>query len=96
MWRAFFLGVGAYVALLGVESLAVEKAVMKPEMVGPDKLIKRQEIVPPGWAPWSLMGAGAVTVLYSITILQRVATKKGSCDTTCRRYLWCLRHSLSS
>ena len=77
MWRAFFLAIGAYVALLGVESLAVEKAVMKPEMVGPKKLIKRQEIVPPDWAPWSLMGAGAVTVLYSFTIPQRVGNSKG-------------------
>ena len=76
MWRALFLGLGAYVALLGVESLAVEKAVMKPEMVGPDKFIKQQEISPPDWAPWSLRGAGAVTVLYSFTIPQRVGSKK--------------------
>lgn len=72
MWRAFFLAVGAYVALLGFESLAVQKAVLKPEWVGEGKLVQKSEITPPDWAPWSLMGAGAVTVLYSFTIPQRV------------------------
>ena len=29
MWRSFFLAIGAYCCLLGVESLAIEKAVLK-------------------------------------------------------------------
>ena len=78
MWRAFFLAIGAYIALLGVEALAVEKAVLKPEMVGQNKLIQKQEIVPPQWAPWSLMGAGAVTVLYSFTIPPRLKQSSSS------------------
>ena len=72
MWRAFFLAVGAYVMLLGVEALAVEKAVLKPELVGEGKFVRSQDLVPPEWAPWSLMGAGAVTVLYSFTIPPRL------------------------
>lgn len=32
-----------------------------------------KQIVPPDWAPWSLMGAGAVVMLYSFTIPRRVA-----------------------
>ena len=76
MWRSFFLGFGVYITLLGVEALAVDKAVLKPEMVGQDKFIKSQEVVPPDWAPWTLMGAGAVTVLYSFTIPQRVTKYK--------------------
>ncbi len=76
MWRSFFLGFGAYITLLGVEALAVDKAVLKPEMVGQDKFIKSQEVIPPDWAPWTLMGAGAVTVLYSFTIPQRVTKNK--------------------
>lgn len=74
MWRAFFLAIGAYVMLLGVEALAIEKAVLKPELVGQDKFVKSQDLVPPEWAPWSLMGAGAVTVLYSFTIPPRLKT----------------------
>jgi len=31
-----------------------------------------RDIKPPEWAPWSLLSAGAVTMLYSFTIPQRV------------------------
>ena len=30
------------------------------------------ELVPPDWVPWSLLGTGAVVMLYSFTIPQRV------------------------
>ena len=77
MLRSFFLAIGAYTALLGMEALAIEKAVLKPHLVGEGKLAQQQDVVPPDWAPWSLMGAGAVVALYSFTIPQRVRTKKG-------------------
>ena len=32
MWRSFFLAIGVYVCLLGVQALAVERAVLKPEV----------------------------------------------------------------
>lgn len=70
MWRSFFLAVGAYCCLLGVESLAVERAVLKVE---PNKAQSAtREVIPPDWAPWSLLGTGAVVMLYSFTIPQRV------------------------
>jgi hypothetical protein len=70
MWRSFFLAIGAYSCLLGVEALAVEKAVLK---VHPhERQSATREIVPPDWAPWSLLGTGAVVVLYSFTVPQRV------------------------
>ena len=71
MWRSFFLAVGVYVCLLGVQALAVERAVLKPDVARDAGL--QQEIVPPDWAPWSLIGGGAVVVLYSFTIPRRVA-----------------------
>jgi hypothetical protein len=71
MWRSLFLAVGAYVCLLGVEALALNKAVLKrPETAAAPAAQK--EIVPPDWAPWSLMSGGAVVVLYSFTIPRRV------------------------
>jgi len=70
MWRAFFLAIGIYVCLLGVQAMAVERAVLKPEVAS--EVGVQREIVPPDWAPWSLMAAGAVVVLYSFTIPQRV------------------------
>jgi hypothetical protein len=70
MWRSFFLAIGAYCCLLGIEALAVEKAVVKVDP-GATQTATR-EIVPPDWAPWSLLGTGAVVVLYSFTVPQRV------------------------
>jgi hypothetical protein len=69
MWRAFFLAIGAYCCLLGVEALAVDKAVLK---VSPNSQTTWREVMPPDWVPWSLLGAGAVVMLYSFTIPQRV------------------------
>ncbi|HVT27395.1 MAG TPA: hypothetical protein VHE81_05195 [Lacipirellulaceae bacterium] len=70
MWRSFFLAIGAYCCLLGVEALAVEKAVVK---VNPSSAqTATRDFVPPDWAPWSLLGIGAVVVLYSFSIPQRV------------------------
>jgi hypothetical protein len=70
MWRSFFLAIGAYCCLLGVEALAVEKAVLK---VNPNtSQSATREVIPPDWAPWSLLGTGAVVVLYSFTVPQRV------------------------
>jgi hypothetical protein len=72
MWRSFFLAVGAYVCILGLQSLAVERAVLKADVAGSTSL--GREVVPPDWAPWSLLGAGAVVVLYSFTIPRRVSS----------------------
>lgn len=70
MWRSFFLAIGAYCCLLGVEALALEKAVVKVD--GASAHSATRDIVPPDWAPWSLLGAGAVVLLYSFTLPQRV------------------------
>ena len=54
-------------ACSGVEALAVERAVLK----GRTPAIRIRLDVksyPPDWAPWSLMGAGTVVMLYSFTI----------------------------
>jgi hypothetical protein len=76
MWRSFFLAIGVYCCLLGVEALAVERAVLKPEFSSNSPAAATRDIVPTDWAPWSLIGGGAVVVLYSFTIPQRVATKQ--------------------
>lgn len=74
MWRAFFLAVGAYCCLLGVEALAVDEAVLKPKTRNGEVVAESRKIDPPEWAPWSLMAGGAVVVLYSFTIPRRVAS----------------------
>lgn len=74
MWRALFLALGFYCCLLGAEALVLDKAVLKPSIKDGQALASR-EIVHPEWAPWSLLAAGAVVVLYSFTIPQRVGGK---------------------
>jgi hypothetical protein len=74
MWRALFLALGFYTCLLGGEALILDKAVLRPEMKDGQAQAPR-EIIHPEWAGWSLMATGAVVVLYSFTIPQRVASK---------------------
>ncbi len=82
MWRAFFLAIGIYVMLLGVQCLGVEKVNLKMREAPPapsglfdtePKVGARVQFVPPPWAPWSLLSFGAVVCLYSFTIPRRVA-----------------------
>jgi hypothetical protein len=83
MWRAFFLAVGIYMCILGGECLLVERFVMAGERPpaesasAPATLFgsspapvasSSRDIEPPEWAPWSFLSAGAVIILYALTI----------------------------
>ena len=81
MWRAIFLAVGIFLVILGVECLGVEKVNLKARDTPPPptslfdtqkKVGPQITIVPPPWAPWSLMSTGAVVCLYSFTLPARV------------------------
>jgi hypothetical protein len=82
MWRAFFLAIGVFLVILGVECLGVERVCLRvhekpPAPVSPfDLEVKegaQKTITPPPWAPWSLLSSGAVMCLYSFTIPRRVS-----------------------
>ena len=70
MWRSLFLALGITCVILGVEALAVEKAVLNvknpPSEAG--QPASQRVISPPEWAPWSLMSGGAIVMIYSFTI----------------------------
>ena len=81
MWRAFFLAVGVSLLILGAEFLGVERIVLKSRtppaartatVDGEAKPSALQEVIPPPWAPWSLMSSGAIVCLYSFTIPMRM------------------------
>lgn len=80
MWRSLFLALGVSCCLLGGECLVIDKAVLKARHESPNGFLnrldpnaqRRREIIAADWAPWSLLSAGAVTMLYSFTIPQRV------------------------
>jgi len=71
MWRSFFLAVGAYVCLLGLEALVINKAVLKPQVRGGQVVSPARDVSPPEWAPWSLLAGGSITVLYSLTLMRQ-------------------------
>ena len=83
MWRALFLAGGIYMCVLGGECLVVDKFVMAAEQPRPQVEaappatffgsaaapgMTQREITPPEWAPWSFLSAGAVIILYALTI----------------------------
>ncbi len=78
MRRAFFFSICIFVFLLGAQCLAVDKFVLKSRLPPPQKTSwlageppkvgPHRELVPPDWAPWTLMSAGAVVCLYSYTV----------------------------
>ncbi len=76
MSRAFFLAIGLFVVFLGVQTLGVQRFVLKTRETappngaavserspGPNKVLE-----PPPWAPWSLMATGAIVSLYAVTL----------------------------
>ena len=88
MWRAFFLAAGVFLILLGAQCLGIQKFILKARqpvveqaqqafLFGPQQpqVGSPRELVPPAWAPWSLMSTGAVVCLYSFSIPARLNTK---------------------
>ena len=87
MWRAFFLAVGISLLIIGAQCLFVERVTLAhgtstTEVQSNEYLFGGQtaaqpsggkNIIPPDWAPWSLMAAGAVVMIYSFTIPKRVS-----------------------
>jgi hypothetical protein len=82
MWRAFFLAIGVFIMIMGVQCLGVEKINLKiHEAPAPPsspfeseaKEGPQRQLNPPPWAPWSLLSSGAVMCLYSFTIPRRVS-----------------------
>lgn len=83
MWRGLFLAIGAYAVVAGLQCMVCDKALLTTRDEAPalgmiangsasGDAVKRRELVPPEWAPWSLLSGGAVTMLYSFTIPKRV------------------------
>jgi len=75
MWRSLFLAIGITLCIVGGECLLIDKVVMakKPDINATDSTTEATtDVVPPEWAPWSLLSAGAVVMIYSFTIPKRV------------------------
>jgi hypothetical protein len=81
MWRSFFLAIGIYLAIFGLQCLTVDRVYLRihddpppqgPFALGAPSEGPAKEYAPPPWVPWSLMTSGAVVSLYSFTIPKRM------------------------
>ena len=72
MMRALFLGMGLFVMVLGLEAMAIDNAtVTNPQDTGAAGGSSTVTFTPADWVPWTLVSAGAVTILYSYTLPQK-------------------------
>ena len=84
MWRSFFLAIGIFLMIFGLECLGVERVTLRahddppPSVLGFDNSQKEgpaSQFTPAPWMPWSFLASGAVVCLYSFTIPKRMAKK---------------------
>ena len=81
MWRSFFMALAITLMILGIECLFVGKAILAnsrtlPErydswsdpLFSTDVFMVDRTFEPPEWAPFSLLSAGAVLWLYSVSL----------------------------
>lgn len=77
MLRSFFIGLGIFALILGLECMLIDQAILRnesgnqPRVPGSPEATAARKIEPPEWAPWSLLSAGAVTIIYSISLPKR-------------------------
>ncbi len=80
MWRSFFLAVAIMLIILGVECLMIDSAAVYSASEtntsnfidpsgGPSRSTKTWK--PAEWMPWALLSAGAVTIIYAVTLPKR-------------------------
>lgn len=60
MWKSVFLAAGICACVAGVELLLIDSAVVLPVDGRGDPRV----FTAPDWAPWSLISAGAMTILH--------------------------------
>ena len=77
MWRSLFLAIGIMSIVMGIECLMIDSAALhaanapsNPSYLSVAATAEptTRTFRPTEWQPWSLIGAGALTVLYAITL----------------------------
>lgn len=85
MWRSLFLALGIMVAVVGAECLVIDSAALHAastetpsgSFLMPQPVVSStRHFTPSEWFPWSMMGAGTLTILYALT-LRRSAPQEG-------------------
>jgi hypothetical protein len=63
MWKSACLAAGIFACAVGAELLIVDSVMLLPI----DGAGEARPFVAPDWAPWSLVSAGAVTIMHCLT-----------------------------
>lgn len=80
MWRSLFLACGIMLLIVGVECMMIDSATLygpaessASDFIDPSTPPAPSTRVwtPKEWMPWTLMGSGAIVVLYAITLPKR-------------------------
>lgn len=66
MWRSLFLALGIMLAILGIECLLIDSASLHAASTTAQSATRT--FTPSEWQTWSFIGAGALTILYAITL----------------------------
>ena len=61
-------GMGIFTLVLGLEALVIDSGLVRQSRRGGHA----HDLVPAEWAPWSLLSAGTVVILYSFTLPQKL------------------------
>ena len=69
MWKSFFLAAGIFAFVVGLELLVIDSAVILPA----DGRSGPRPFTAPDWLPWSLISAGAITVLHYVTLPKKLS-----------------------
>lgn len=69
MWKSFFLAVGIFSCIVGIELLVIDSAVVLP----PNGRGGPRSFTAPDWMPWSLISAGAIMVLHYVSLPKKLA-----------------------
>ena len=69
MWKSFFLALGIFSCIVGVELLVIDSAVVLPV----NGRGSPTAFTAPDWLPWSLISAGAILVLHYVTLPKKLS-----------------------
>ena len=69
MWKSFFLAVGIFSCIVGIELLVIDSAVV----LSPDGRGSPRSFTAPDWMPWSLISAGAIMVLHYVSVPKKLS-----------------------
>ena len=81
MWRSLFMAAGFALCILGAETMVVDRFVLADSITKSTPYMTTEEytsweadlpstssrkvLVPPEWAPWGLLSAGVMLVMYT-------------------------------